>query len=182
MNPSSNSNSRIAFILALWGLLFTKCFTLEFLVRHYDAPINSLSYVWGLSIIMASVATFIYANLETEKRDRLISHPNFLVMLVLGIGIIILVAKSLLAPNGSAFPLALSATGLAVIQLMSPGKISTNSICIALAWLVSAMAIASTGQPLGFLIFAVSILLLSFLPRALQYLALRRGNLVSHSN
>ena len=64
----SEINSRSNFILALWSLLFTKCFTLEYLVRHYEAPINSISYVWILSITMAGGATPVFAHIKTEGR------------------------------------------------------------------------------------------------------------------
>jgi signal transduction histidine kinase len=111
MIHSLYTSSRSTFILALWSLLFTKCFTLEYLVRHYEAPINSLSYVWALSIIMACVATVVYANIQAEVRTKLLKHPNFLVILTLALFIVILVAKSLLAEGGVSRSLALAATG-----------------------------------------------------------------------
>lgn len=173
-----NTSSRSTFILALWSLLFTKCFTLEYLVRHYEAPINSLSYVWALSIIMACVATVVYANIQAEVRTKLLKHPNFLVILTLALFIVILVAKSLLAENGVSHSLALAATGLSIIQLLIHGKDpKPRSIGISISWLVAAVAILNAAQPLAFLVFAISISIISFLPRFAQFVALRRGKL-----
>ena len=178
MTNSSDTSSRSTFILALWSLLFTKCFTLEYLVRHYEAPINSLSYVWALSITMASVATVVYANIQAEVCTKLLKHPNFLVILTLALFIVILVAKSLLTTDGVSHSLALAATGLSIIKLLVHGKdLKSRSIGISISWFVAAIAILNTAQPLAFLVFAISISIISFLPRFAKFVALRRGKL-----
>ena len=183
MNHSPNTDSRSNFILALWGLLFTKCFTLEYLVRHYEAPINSLSYVWALSIIMAGVATLVYANIQSEERTKQLEHPNFLVVFALAIFIVILVVKSLLATDGIRHTLALAAVGLSIIQLLINGKaLKARVIGISLGWFLAAALIFIAAQPLSFLVFAVSICMLSFLPRAIQFVALRRGKVHSQAS
>ena len=183
MIHSSNTNSHSTFILALWSLLFTKCFTLEYLVRHYVAPINSLSYVWALSITMAVVATVVYANIQAEVRSKFLRHPNFLVIFTLALFIVILVAKSLLATSEVSYSLALAASGLSIIQLLIHGKDSEpRSIGISISWFVAAAAILNTAQPLAFLVFAISICLISFLPRFAQFVALRRGKLDSQAS
>ena len=180
MTYSSNTGSRSTFILALWSLLFTKCFTLEYLVRHYEAPINSLSYVWALSITMAGVATVVYANIQAEVRNKLLKHPNFLVILTLALFIVILVAKSLSTADGVSHSLALAATGLSIIQLLVHGKdLKSRSFGTSISWLIAAVAILNTAQPLAFFVFAMSICIISFLPRALQFVSLRRGELLS---
>ena len=180
MTYSSNTSSRSTFILALWSLLFTKCFTLEYLVRHYEAPINSLSYVWALSITMAGVATVVYANIQAEVRNKLLKHPNFLVILTLALFIVILVAKSLSTTDGVSHSLALAATGLSIIQLLVHGKdLKSRSFGTSISWLIAAVAILNTAQPLAFFVFAMSICIISFLPRALQFVSLRRGELHS---
>ena len=183
MDHSPNTNSRSNFILALWGLLFTKCFTLEYLVRHYDAPINSLSYVWALSIIMAGVATFVYANIQAQERTRILRHPNFLVIFTLALFIVILVAKSLLATDGISRSLALAAVGLSIIQLLINGEdLKPRVIGISIGWFAAAAAILNAAQPLSFLVFAISICMFSFLPRARQFVALRRGKVHSQAS
>ena len=178
-----NTSSRSTFILALWSLLFTKCFTLEYLVRHYEAPINSLSYVWALSIIMACVATVVYANIQAEVRTKLLKHPNFLVILTLALFIVILVAKSLLAKDEVSHNLALAATGLSIIQLLIHGKdLKPRAIGISISWFVAALAILNTTQPQAFLFFAMSVCIISFLPRFAQFITLRRGELDSQAS
>ena len=176
----SKISSRSNFILALWSLLFTKCFTLEYLVRHYEAPINSISYVWILSITMAGVATLVYANIQTEARTKLLKHPNFLVVLALALLIVILVVKSLLSVGEVSHSLALAATGLSIIQLLMHGNdLKPRVIGISICWFVAALAILNTTQSQAFLFFAMSICIISFLPRALQFVSLRRGELLS---
>ena len=179
----SKISSRSNFILALWGLLFTKCFTLEYLVRHYEAPINSISYVWALSITMASVATLVYANIQAEVRNKLLKHPNFLVVLALALLIVILVVKSLLTIGEVSHSLALAATGLSIIQLLMHGKdLKPRAIGISICWFVAALAILNTTQPQVFLFFAMSVCIISFLPRFAQFVTLRRGKLDSQAS
>jgi hypothetical protein len=127
---------------------------------------------------MACVATVVYANIQAEVRTKLLKHPNFLVILTLALFIVILVAKSLLAENGVSHSLALAATGLSIIQLLIHGKDpKPRSIGISISWLVAAVAILNAAQPLAFLVFAISISIISFLPRFAQFVALRRGKL-----
>ena len=183
MDHNSNTSSRSNFILALWSLLFTKCFTLEYLVRHYEAPINTISYVWALSITMAGVATLVYANIQAEVRTKLLKHPNFLVVLALALFIVILVAKSLLAVGEVSHSLALAATGLSIIQLLMHGKdLKPRAIRLSISWFVAALAILNTAQPLAFLFFALSICIISFLPRFAQFVTLCRDKIDSQAS
>ena len=178
----SKISSRSNIILALWSLLFTKCFTLEYLVRYYEAPINSISYVWALSIAMAGIATLAYANIQAEVRTKLLKHPNFLVILAIALLIVILVVKSLLSVGEVSHNLALAATGLSIIQLLMHGKdLKPRAIGISICWFVAALAILNTTQPQAFLLFAMSVCIISFLPRLLQIVTLRRGKLESQA-
>ena len=179
----SKISSRSNFILTLWSLLFTKCFTLEYLVRHYEAPINSISYVWALSITMASVATLVYANIQAEVRTKVLKHPNFLVVLALALLIVILVVKSLLTIGEVSHSLALAATGLSIIQLLMHGKdLKPRAIGISICWFVAALSILNTTQPQVFLFFAMSVCIISFLPRFAQFVTLRRSKLDSQAS
>ena len=129
---------------------------------------------------MAGVATLVYANIQAEVRTKLIKHPNFLVVLALALLIVILVVKSLLSVGEVSHSLALSATGLSIIQLLMNGKdLKPRAIGISICWFVAALAILNTTQPLAFFVFAMSICIISFLPRALQFVSLRRGELPS---
>ena len=132
---------------------------------------------------MASVATVVYANIQAEVRTKLLKHPNFWVILTLALIIVILVAKSLLATDGVSHSLALAATGLSIIQLLLHGKaLKSRSIVTSISWFVAALAILNTAQPLAFFVFAMSICIISFLPRFTQFVSLRRGKLDSQAS
>lgn len=60
---------RNSLISILWGLIFAKCFTLEYLVQLYDIPINSTIYIWSLSLSMAAAATFVFVRLTLQERQ-----------------------------------------------------------------------------------------------------------------
>jgi len=106
-----------------------------------------------------------------------------LVILTLALFIVILVAKSLLAKDGVSHNLALAAAELSIIQLLIHGKkLKPLTIGISISWFVAAAAILNTAQPLAFLVFAISICIISFLPRFAQFVALRRGKLDSQAS
>lgn len=55
---SSADTARYRTLLTIfWGLIFAKCFVLEYAVQLYSVPINSVVYVWTLSLSMAAVVT-----------------------------------------------------------------------------------------------------------------------------
>ncbi len=68
----SNRNS---LLIILWGLLFMKCFILEYLVHYYTVPINSVIYVWSLSIFMATAATIVYLGLQAKEFPSALAFP-----------------------------------------------------------------------------------------------------------
>ena len=170
------SNARLRLIFTLWGLLFTKCFTLEFLVRQYEVPISSVTYVWTLSILMASVATAVYANLESDERKGLIGGTGFYVYVITALAVTILVARSLLiADINPLLSLAPAAVAMGIghtWQLMQNPR--STAIWIPLGWFVSAAALAVIGTPANFLVFAISLLILSVVPGFIQVLNYRR--------
>tara|TARA_B100000886_G_scaffold171768_1_gene117563 strand:+ start:1018 stop:1416 length:399 start_codon:yes stop_codon:yes gene_type:complete len=132
---------------------------------------------------MAGVATLVHANIQTEVRTKLLKHPNFLVVLALALLIVILVVKSLLAVGKVSHSLALAATGLSIIQLLMHGKDQKpHAIGISICWFVAALAILNTTQPQAFLFFAMSVCIISFLPRFAQFVSLRRGKLDSQAS
>lgn len=53
--------SRFQGILMLfWGLIFAKLFIVEYAVQIYEIPVNSVIYIWSLTLIMGSACTFAY--------------------------------------------------------------------------------------------------------------------------
>ncbi|MEM1222927.1 MAG: hypothetical protein AAGH40_09210, partial [Verrucomicrobiota bacterium] len=47
-----------------WAVLLGKCLAMEYLVRLYNAPVNTLFYIWFLSIGLAGIATGVYFKLH----------------------------------------------------------------------------------------------------------------------
>jgi ethanolamine utilization microcompartment shell protein EutS len=79
----THSNSLLAI---LWGIIFAKCFTLEYLVQFYSVPINSSMYIWTLSLSMAAFATFIFAKIGIEESTSAI-HLSTIGMIKAGCAI-----------------------------------------------------------------------------------------------
>lgn len=57
-------------VIILWGLVFAKCLTLEYLIQIYSIPINSLVYIWMLTLIMASLATVAFFRAKATEDNR----------------------------------------------------------------------------------------------------------------
>ena len=74
----------------LWGIIFAKCFTLEYLVQIYAVPINSAIYIWTLSLSMATAATFVFAKLSIEEdTNALRISKHRLIQYVCAVGILL---------------------------------------------------------------------------------------------
>lgn len=159
-------------IFLLWSLLFTKCFSLEYLVREYEVPINSFYYIWCLSITMATVATFVYGRVERVSiRTMLLNRTS-----QLQVGALVLSAATvlwtLLDPSvDSRMALFLAAIFMGIRQLFAASQ-STPPLNWprALAWILAGLAIFFTAPPTGYLFFAFGLLLISAVPRATELL------------
>jgi hypothetical protein len=160
MNPPPVPESKkLQLILFLWGLLLTKCFALEFLVRQYEVPIDSLTYVWMLSLVMASVATLVYAKLHSAGIRQLAKTPVFRVNAIVLLATAVLVAWNVAEKSAdSPFIMILVALLLAAkntwlwLQETSP-----HARRRALGWIFAIGAITYFGSPTAFLIFAIHI-------------------------
>lgn len=172
MRDQRPQTRRIELIFLLWGLLFTKCFSLEYLVREYEVPINSFYYVWCLSITMASVATFVYAQLESASIRSLLSNRIAQIQL----GAMILTTASVLwsltdLNADSSTALLIASLLMGVRQLFSfAGKAPSMNWLKGLAWGFAAFAIFFVAPPTGYLLFAFALLLISVIPRATDLL------------
>lgn len=177
MRETPTSTTRINRLITLWGLLFTKCFLLEFLVRHYGVPINSLTYVWALSLVMASVATAVYINLQKQEFRLLFKQPSFAIASLTSLVATLFVLLSLTAPaQQGGMALASAALMLTIRHFwLSARKTGAGSRLKALCWMVAAMAIAYLGTPLGFLVFAAVIVCLVVIPGLAQFIAQRKA-------
>ncbi len=172
MNKLSPIKRRLDFIYLLWGLLFTKCFSLEYLVREYEVPINSLYYVWCLSITMATVATIVYGRLEHTSLRKMLSNRATQLLATASIIIVFTVAWTLVNKNAdSGTALFVSALLMGIRQIFSPqddtAKVNWQK---AFAWILTALAIFFTTAPTAYLLFAFGLLLISVVPRATRLL------------
>jgi Mn2+/Fe2+ NRAMP family transporter len=176
MRQTPNTQAQYNIITTLWGLLLTKCFLLEFLVRHYEVPISSLTYVWALSILMATVATAVYADLPNKARAGLYKQAGFAMATLSGLVAALLVLAGLLAASGQGgIALALAALVLALKHSWAAlRRAGAKSRWLALGWFAAAFAITFLGNPTGFLIFALSLFSLTVIPGFAAFLVRRR--------
>ena len=177
MKDSFNSDIRLKLIMALWSLLFTKCFFLEFLVRHYAVPINSLYYVWALSILMAAVATTVYAELQIKERVKSIRRPNSFFVLMGNIITVLFVISALIAPEKQSHIALVLAALIVTAQhtWLWIGNLDKSYRMTSWGWLLGVIAITSLGSPAGFLVFSICMLTLSAAPSLARFLALRKA-------
>ena len=90
MKASRSITHHNSVIVILWGLIFAKCFTLEYFVQIYAVPINSALYIWSLTLTMATAATFVFVRLKAQKgsfqgnlqRDLVIWGTSGIAMLI----------------------------------------------------------------------------------------------------
>jgi hypothetical protein len=171
MSTQSKTERRLKLIYILWSLLFTKCFVLEYLVRKYQAPINSLTYVWGLSIIMASVATLVYGGLDKSDRHRDASRhtpfPYFAARATAAIFILWALVGSI---DNSHLGLSIAALFFGASQVSSPPhKAATYHKPVFLGWVIAMVILFLAGPSTVFLIFGAAILFLSVIPRSCDF-------------
>ena len=172
-----NSDTRLKLVMTLWSLLFSKCFFLEFLVRHYAVPINSLYYVWSLSILMAALATTVYAELQIKERVKHIQQPSSLFVLIGNIITALFVISALIAPDKqSHIALILAALIVAALHTWLWIEKKDKSYRItSWGWFLGAIAITYLTSTTGFLVFAICMLSLSATPSLTRFLALKNS-------
>lgn len=90
-------NKRVLFIV--WILVLSKCLILEYYIQDLLIPINSTFFIWSLSLILTSLASYLFLKqshslllLQDEKiRVRVFVNLSiFLLMVVLNIANVIL--------------------------------------------------------------------------------------------
>lgn len=163
--------------MTLWGLLFTKCFLLEFLVRHYAVPINSLYYVWALSIIMATLATVVYVDLQYVDQGDSPWQSFSLFQLLASVFSVLLVFNALISPDEKSY---IALTMAALIYTIKSAwnwlyKSRKNYQLKTLGWASATVVIIYLKCPTGFLIFSICILILSTMPSFSKFFMLKKS-------
>lgn len=162
-------------LLALWGLILAKCCFLEHFVRQHGVPVNTVVYVWSLSLLMAGVATAVLSGLveprvqpPDAKPDGPWLWPAVIVsmLLLLGgaffTGAVPAVLPLLCLPPGIAFALRCGSRFRPAAALQSA------------AWLASAGLLAVLPPPARILPLAIVCLLLLVVPGVLRFIQHRR--------
>jgi hypothetical protein len=158
-------------LVTLWGLIFAKCFTLEYFVHIYSVPINSALYVWTLSISMAAAATFVFARLKAQQAHAQTSlQPKHIVWGICSLGMLLVLAAGfwfnriphLMLPACLAV---LIGFGYGTHGLLAKNPIYTVS---GLGWWIGAAVLFAQSSVTNLLIFALLIIAFSVAPTVLQ--------------
>lgn len=166
---------KLSIFTGLWGLILAKCYILEYCVRVYAVPINSTLYIWSLSLLMASVASYILWTLTTAERRQtsITAQSNRRTQRIAATGIaaaLITLAAGWTVPAlidqalQPGFALILSACYLAI------GFSERNNWLISggLTWLFGMLVLLWAPQTLGLFLFGCFIVLLVVMPACLQ--------------
>ncbi|TVP80233.1 MAG: hypothetical protein EA353_04430 [Puniceicoccaceae bacterium] len=170
MSFLTHSPQRERFLLLLWGLLFTKCFIVEFYVQSYQPPVNSWLYVWALSISMATVATLVSLRLRAREARPVRLQPGLLriwgaCLAIALIGVLVFLLFPALALEQVTLWLSLSlAGGYAVQSLHTANWIDRSA---ALGWCLILVVLLFVAATQALLVFGLGILAFCVLPLAM---------------
>lgn len=171
MNVANTGYRNELMVIVLWGLVISKCFTLEYLVQVYSVPVNSFIYIWALTLTMASVATVIFFRTQATKTKQ----PETISIIHLvwcGCGVVgILLTGSLFALNVlSVYLIPAILSILLSIGYTAHGIIirSNSYLYSAIGWWIGAAALATRNNTESLPLFAFLIILLTVLPNFTQ--------------
>jgi hypothetical protein len=173
MNVSAHTttHNNNSLIVILWGLIFAKCFTLEYFVQVYAVPINSALYIWTLTLSMAAVATFVFLRIKASKsgfqqslqRNLLTWGTSAIAMLIT-----IVVAFNAQAIDSYSIPSLLAFFLGASYLAQSRFNKTLSDILSGGAWLIGAGILFVQSAVESLILFAFLILALSVLPVVVQ--------------
>jgi hypothetical protein len=158
-------------IIILWGLIFAKCFTLEYFVQVYAVPINSVLYVWTLTLSMAAVASFVFLRIKSQdsnfqkslQRNLVIWGTSAIAMLIALV--VVFTSQSI---NPYSIPSLLAAFLGASYLVQSLLNSSLSDTLSGSGWLIGAGILFVQGAVESLILFAFLILALSVLPVVVQ--------------
>ena len=171
MNASRLTQHYNSLIVILWGLIFAKCFTLEYFVQIYAVPINSALYIWSLTLTMAAAATFVFLRLKAKEGSFQNSLRRNLAIWITA-GIAILIALAVVFASGSLNPYILPSLfavilGAGYVTHGSSAKNLIYTLC-GLGWWVGAGILFAQSAVESLLLFGFLILALSTCPVVVQ--------------
>ena len=164
-------------LVALWGLILAKCCFLEHFVRLHGVPVNTVIYIWSLSLLMAGVATAVLSGLVEPRVQLPDEKPDgpWLWPVVLS-SEIVLVAGGLILGGSTVFtvlPLLCLLPGVAFASRCGI-QFSLAPALQAAGWLVSAALLFVLPLQARLLPMAIILLLLVAMPGALRFFQNRR--------
>ena len=177
MNSVYASNQSNLIIIVLWGLVFAKCLTLEYLVQIYSIPINSFAYIWVLTLVMASVATVAFFRTKVAKisypREISIIHLIWFssgILALLSIGVLFLTTEL----NPYTIPTIISAI-LGIGYLCHGILIRKNTYVFSgIGWWIGTVILATRNNVESLSIFAFLVILVTILPVIVEIRQQRR--------
>ncbi len=177
VDSDSTLHRRLWILAVLWSLLFAKCFLLEYWIIQFEVPINSVFYIWSLSIFMAVAATVVFISILWRAADR----PD-LSLSVNRIWASVFVLLFLLPVSVFALewlPLQrIPAIAAILIGVVYAGRYlhcrDGLSLYSATAWWISAGILFNLSAPAPLAMFAVSLILFTALPGIVQVMRFKR--------
>ena len=160
-----------ALIVILWGLIFAKCFTLEYFVQVYEVPINSAVYVWTLTLSMAVVATFVFVRIKAQGNSFQASlQRNLAIWGTSAIAMLIASAVVFTSKNINPYSVPSILAAFLGLSYLIQGRLTSHlsDVLSGSGWLIGAgiLFVQSTVESL--ILFAFLILALSVLPVVVQ--------------
>ncbi len=167
MNKMNAIERNKPMIIILWGLIFAKCLTLEYLVQVYSVPINSFFYIWLLTFTMASVATAVFFRASTAENGPM-ETLSVVHLIWLGCGVtslLIIGIYTLLAELNLYICLTILSVILGMGYLIHGILMRKHMYtCSGIGWWIGATALATRNNIENLPLFAFFMILLTVLP------------------
>jgi len=165
--PRRTTTHNNSLIVILWGLIFAKCFTLEYFVQIYAVPINSALYIWTLTLSMAAIATFVFLRIKAQEssfqkslRRNLVIWGTSAILMLLAL----VVAFTSQSINPYSIPALLAACLGASYLFQARINRNLSDTISGSGWLIGAGILLVQSAVESLILFAFLILALSILP------------------
>jgi len=157
-------------LMLFWGLIYAKLFLLEYGVQVYEVPLNSLLYLWTLTLIMGIVCTIAYVRLfpgarkEESMTDKALWNIWVGCFIAVGLGAV----SSLLTSPMNAFQAPAFSSLIMGVGFMSQSALGGKRLYfhLALTWWVIAVILFHQEGVITFAWFSLSLVLFHVIPTA----------------
>ncbi|MEO0509217.1 MAG: hypothetical protein AAF065_05115 [Verrucomicrobiota bacterium] len=175
--PDMALRKRHHILVLFWALLFAKCFILEYCVVAYAVPINSVTYVWSLSLFMATIASIVYVDLIRREHGefKVYSRSGQVWMVCIAITVVTALTSFAFAWITIKHLLGIIALVLAVgygVQYFY--RREPPALCCTVGWCLCAFLLLQIEHPYSLLVFGTCLIAFAAFPSFLIYLRLRQ--------